>query len=221
MNITSKDYYESLRKGLTEFQWNKEFKCPFCWSKSYGNLEDVLDHAKIIVNDKREKPIEISKHRAVLKCIQNLDLQDKISGIPRDDDSIVWPWTVILSNIRVGLTDKDIEQRLQLDGVRPSKVVTVWNRGRQTEFAIVVLGKERNDHDTALKLERSFKEEYHGKKDYDSVKHRGHEFFGWMARVDDYEDHQLGNYLQDHTTLISNKEAEMNKDSNSRYNIDI
>ncbi|GAU12541.1 hypothetical protein TSUD_182550 [Trifolium subterraneum] len=45
---------------------------------------------------------------------------------------------------------------------------------------------------------------------------RGHKFFGWMARVDDYENHQLGNYLQDHTTLVSKKEAELHRKEKKR-----
>jgi hypothetical protein len=89
----------------------------------------------------------------------------------------VWPWTVILANNArkknsktgkyVRKNEQEIKKKLRSKGYKFSEILLFSNNQEQTEFAIVIFGKESpTDFTNAMKLEDAFKSEKCGKKNY-------------------------------------------------------
>jgi hypothetical protein len=107
----------------------------------------------------------------------------------------VWPCTVILANnarIKNSKTGKyvrkneqEINEKLRSKGYEFSEILLFSNNREQTEFGIVIFGKESPaDFTNAMKLEDAFKLEKRAKKDYFKKKKNhdlGDQLYGWMA----------------------------------------
>ncbi|KAK2411992.1 XH/XS domain-containing protein [Trifolium repens] len=107
----------------------------------------------------------------------------------------VWPWTVILANnarIKNSKTGKyvrkneqEINEKLRSKGYEFSEILLFSNNREQTEFEIVIFGKESlADFTNAMKLEDAFKSKNRGKENYFERKKDhdlGDQLYGWMA----------------------------------------
>ncbi|KAL1208489.1 Protein INVOLVED IN DE NOVO 2 [Cardamine amara subsp. amara] len=111
-------------------------------------------------------------------------------------EKFVWPWVGIVANIpteveksgrRVGKSGSSLRDELTQKGFNPTRVQSIWNFKGFSGFALVEFTKDFEGFANAMKFERSYESDRHGKKDWEKGIHlRDDKPYGWVAREDDY-----------------------------------
>ncbi|KAL6615644.1 hypothetical protein ACP70R_037914 [Stipagrostis hirtigluma subsp. patula] len=112
--------------------------------------------------------------------------------LEKRDEQYVWPWMGVLVNVptelkdgrRVGLSANRLKE--QLSRFHPLKVNAVWNARGHTGCAIIEFGKDLGGFTNALAFENYFDREGHGRSDWKVRTNQRSQFFGWVAREEDY-----------------------------------
>ncbi|CAL9244242.1 unnamed protein product [Arabidopsis halleri] len=108
----------------------------------------------------------------------------------------VWPWVGLVANIpteveqsgrRVGKSGSTLRDEFTLKGFNPTRVQPIWNFKGHSGFALVEFTKDFEGFECAMKFERSFESDRHGKRDWENgTRLRDNKLYGWVAREDDY-----------------------------------
>lgn len=95
------------------------------------------------------------------------------------EEKFVWPWVGIVANIptevessgrRVGKSGATFRDELTLKGFNPTRVQPIWNYKGHCGFALVEFTKDFEGFENAMKFERSYESERHGKRDWEKGK---------------------------------------------------
>lgn len=87
--------------------------------------------------------------------------------------------------------------RAQFSRFRPLQVTILWNSEGQTDYAIVKFAKDWIGFKDSLAFEKHFKVEQYGQMDWNKRNCRRDDFYGWLARSDDYNSPgPIGEYLR-------------------------
>ncbi|GAA0175003.1 endoribonuclease [Lithospermum erythrorhizon] len=122
-----------------------------------------------------------------------------------DDEPIVWPWKAVVANIPVeyknGRYTGDSCTRLKEEwvsqGYNPLKVHALWNIRGFSGFAIVDFSNDWSGFRNAMRFEKAFESDHHGKTDWNSTKPKGDKLYAWIARAEDYHSYGLiGKHLK-------------------------
>ncbi|ERN07889.1 hypothetical protein AMTRI_Chr08g162360 [Amborella trichopoda] len=222
------DIYEELTSGKHFLRnSNGTFRCPFCIGKkkqAYA-YKDLLQHASGVGSSSSRKTQEKGKHRALAKFLKaevaddpepsngSKEIQKPLSK-SASDDIFVYPWMGIIVNIETGYDQKSSKYvglganqlKAQFERFQPVKVHPIWNYQGHLGIAIVDFHKDWTGHHNAMSFEKYFAEIQCGKKQWLEQKKNGKNckkiFYGWVARVDDYEaDDYIGKHLRDNGDL--------------------
>ncbi|XP_010454940.1 PREDICTED: protein INVOLVED IN DE NOVO 2-like isoform X2 [Camelina sativa] len=112
------------------------------------------------------------------------------------EDKFVWPWVGLVANIptevepsgrRVGKSGSTLRDELSQKGFNPTRVQPIWNFKGHSGYALVEFAKDFEGFECAMKFERSFQSDRHGKRDWDKGnRFRDDKLYGWVAREEDY-----------------------------------
>lgn len=95
------------------------------------------------------------------------------------EDKFVWPWVGLVANIpteveksgrRVGKSGSTLRDELTLKGFNPTRVQPIWNYKGHSGFALVEFTKDFEGFENAMKFERSYESDRHGKRDWENGK---------------------------------------------------
>nr|XP_011461209.1 PREDICTED: factor of DNA methylation 4 isoform X1 [Fragaria vesca subsp. vesca] len=136
-----------------------------------------------------------------------------------DEKLFVWPVMGVLANIKtefkggkhVGESGSKIKAELTAKGFNPVRVHPLWNFRGHSGFAVVEFENNWEGFNNGMSFERSFEVERHGKRDYNLTRNRGDQFYGWVARDDDYNSRSIvSDYLRKNGDLktVSGQQAE-------------
>ncbi|XP_023642483.1 protein INVOLVED IN DE NOVO 2 [Capsella rubella] len=112
------------------------------------------------------------------------------------ETKFVWPWVGLVANIptevdqsgrRVGQSGSKLRDELTVKGFNPTRVQPIWNFKGHSGYALVEFTKDFEGFENAMKFERSFEVDRHGKRDWENgIRLRDKKLYGWVARTDDY-----------------------------------
>ncbi|XP_024012393.1 protein INVOLVED IN DE NOVO 2 [Eutrema salsugineum] len=112
------------------------------------------------------------------------------------EEKFVWPWVGLVANVpteveksgrRVGKSGAALRDELIQKGFNPTRVQPIWNFKGHSGFALVEFTKDFKGFENAMKFERSYKSDRHGKRDWENGVHlRDDKLYGWVAREEDY-----------------------------------
>ncbi|CAA7032211.1 unnamed protein product [Microthlaspi erraticum] len=128
------------------------------------------------------------------------DSPAETSEMEEDDDcseaKFVWPWVGLVANIptvveksgrRVGKSGSTLRDELIVKGFDPTRVQPIWDFKGHSGFALVEFSKDFQGFENAMKFERSYESDRHGKRDWEKGMHsRDDKPYGWVAREADY-----------------------------------
>lgn len=160
------------------------------------------------------------------KVVNDTDKATPASKLQNDEkgtkeELFVWPWMAIVANIPIeykngryiGDSGSKLKEKWVAKGFNPVKVLPLWNYQGHSGFAIVSFMKNWEGFINAMKFEKAFEAENHGKKDW-KRQIRGGGLYCWIAREDDYNLKGLiGDYLQNNGDLKSIQEIEREEKS--------
>ncbi|KAI4299565.1 hypothetical protein L6164_033009 [Bauhinia variegata] len=211
--------YEELKNGSHSLELSyKTLTCPYCPRKRKRDYlyRDLLQHASDVGRSRKRSAREKAKHLALVKYLEN-DLLTE-GGLSRYggeqegslsvnyDDQYVWPWFGIVVNIPTRLTEDgkrygESGSKLRDDyrsrGFNPLKVQPLWDYRGHSGTALVMFDKRWPGLHDAMKFEKAYEADHHGKKDwYENTKQKSG-LYGWVARADDYKlNNIIGENLQ-------------------------
>ncbi|XP_010483561.1 PREDICTED: protein INVOLVED IN DE NOVO 2-like [Camelina sativa] len=112
------------------------------------------------------------------------------------EDKFVWPWVGLVANIptevepsgrRVGKSGSTLRDELTVKGFNPTRVQPIWDFKGHSGYDLVEFAKDFKGFECAMKFERSFQSDRHGKRDWDKgIRFRDDKLYGWVAREEDY-----------------------------------
>ncbi|KFK36321.1 hypothetical protein AALP_AA4G107500 [Arabis alpina] len=116
-----------------------------------------------------------------------------------DEEKFVFPWVGVLANLpteidnktgqRIGKSLSTLRDELTRKGFNPTRVAPIWNFEGHSGFALVEFKKDFGGFENAMKFERSYELDGHGKIAYECGIHLSDEkLYGWVAREDDYNE---------------------------------
>lgn len=92
------------------------------------------------------------------------------------EEKYVWPWVGVVANVptevneitgrREGRSGSTLRDELTEKGFNPTRVKPIWSYAGHSGFALVEFNKDFQGFENAIKFERSFKLDRHGKKDW-------------------------------------------------------
>lgn len=217
-----KTYTELQSRKMKVMHGERIFRCPFCPGKKKQdyNLKDLLQHASGIGAASKRKAKVKATHLALAQYLKN-DLASSFESSmqlaiveqkpPKNEEEMfVWPWMGILVIVPTALKDENFvresENRLraQFSRFRPLQVTILWNSEGQTDYAIVKFAKDWIGFKDSLAFEKHFKVEQYGQMDWNKRNCRRDDFYGWLARSDDYNSPgPIGEYLRKNGDLRS------------------
>lgn len=163
----------------------------------------------------RESPIEPAQ--VIEVSIESAPKKEspKLNG----DKLFVWPVMGILANIKTELKDgkhvgesgSKMKAELAAKGFNPVRVHPLWNYQGHSGFAIVEFEKNWEGFNNGMSFEKSFEVDHRGKRDYNVMRNRGDQLYGWVARDDDYNLRSIvSDYLRKNGDLktVSGQQAE-------------
>lgn len=145
-----------------------------------------------------------------------------MSSVPQrkaNEEPVVWPWMAIVANLPVeekngrfvGDSGRRLKEELVIQGYNPLKVNPVWNFRGHTGYAIVEFDKTWAGFKDAIKLEKAYEGNSHGKRNWETRRAKGDKLYAWVARGEDYKARgTIGEFLRKNGDLktISEKQAE-------------
>ncbi|BBH04786.1 XH/XS domain-containing protein [Prunus dulcis] len=231
-------YYYQLKKGSVKVKnSDSTYRCPFCDGKRRHDyrLKELSRHAYDIGRDSKGLK-EKSKHLALESPLPASSSFFPAPTLPtpkaqpttgskagstlatqEDDQWFVWPPMGILANVKTELKDgrhvgesgSKLKTDLASKGFNPL-------RG-SLRFAIVEFEKSWEGFHNAKSFDKSFEVDHRGKGDYNVMRNRGDNLYGWVARDDDYNLRStVGDYLHkngDLKTVSAQQEEEHTKNS--------
>ncbi|KAK7276284.1 hypothetical protein RIF29_17422 [Crotalaria pallida] len=225
--------YEELKKGnLIVKTSNETFTCPYCPKKRKREYvyREILEHASGVGQSSSQKrsATEKANHMALVKYLKE-DLMDvdgpskcAYEGSPHiSDDRLVWPWIGIVVNIPtrqiedgccVGISGSNLRDEYRSKGFNLKKVRALYDLQGHSGTALVEFINDWPGLHMALKFEKAYELDHHGKKDWfsDTIPKSG--LYAWIARSDDYNmDNIIGEHLKkmgDLKTISELMEAE-------------
>ncbi|CAL0315721.1 unnamed protein product [Lupinus luteus] len=210
--------YEELKKGSLSVRTSDEtFTCPYCPKKRKREyvLREILEHASGVGQSSSQKrsATEKANHMALVKYLKK-DLIDVGGSSKRryegtsvySDDQFVWPWTGIVVNIPtkqsedgrcVGKSGSKLRDEYRIRGFNPHRVRPLWDLQGHSGAALVEFDKNWSGLDKALKFEKAYESDHHGKMDWFSNTIQKSGLYAWIARADDYNmNNIIGEQLQ-------------------------
>ncbi|KAM5583640.1 factor of DNA methylation 4 [Rosa sericea] len=164
---------------------------------------------------KRERHLEPAPQRE-----SPIESATKIESPKLNDDKLfVWPVMGVLANIKtefkggkhVGESGSKMKAELTAKGFNPVRVHPLWNFRGHSGFAIVEFENNWEGFNNGMSFEKSFEVERHGKRDYNLMRNKGDQLYGWVARDDDYNSRSIvSDYLRKNGDLktVSGQQAE-------------
>ncbi|XP_062015610.1 factor of DNA methylation 4-like [Rosa rugosa] len=164
---------------------------------------------------KRERHLEPAPQRE-----SPIESATKIESPKLNDDKLfVWPVVGVLANIKtefkggkhVGESGSKMKAELTAKGFNPVRVHPLWNFRGHSGFAIVEFENNWEGFNNGMSFEKSFEVERHGKRDYNLMRNKGDQLYGWVARDDDYNSRSIvSDYLRKNGDLktVSGQQAE-------------
>jgi hypothetical protein len=104
-----------------------------------------------------------------------------------------------------------MKAELAAKGFNPVRVHPLWNHRGHSGFAIVEFEKNWEGFNNGMSFEKSFEVDRRGKRDYNVMRNRGDQLYGWVARDDDYNLRSIvSDYLRKNGDLktVSGQQAE-------------
>lgn len=212
--------YEQLQRGNHQVRYNEElYRCPYCPGKKklVYPYKDLLQHASDLSKGSQNKDIKHKgKHLGLLRFIKTdlnqaeelsselavLTIEQPLGSV--SNDLFVWPWMGIVANADVGSVSKH-KSDLMKRGIELMRVRPLPSGG----YVIVEFKRDWSGFYNALKFEKEFEVDHHGKKDYGAANCLGDGLYGWLAREDEYKsENVLGEYLQKYGDLKTVGEVE-------------
>ncbi|KAI4307618.1 hypothetical protein L6164_030789 [Bauhinia variegata] len=213
--------YEELKSGSHTVKISDEtFTCPYCPKKRKRDYlyKDLLQHASGVGQSSSNKRSarEKANHLALEKYLKN-DLMtegspskrvDEHEGNPpvNYDEQYVWPWFGIVVNIptrlgedgkRAGESGSKLRDDYKRRGFNPLKVQPLWDYRGHSGTALVIFNKYWPGLHDAMKFEKAYEADHHGKKDWYANTEQKSGLYGWVARADDYKlNNIVGEYLR-------------------------
>lgn len=92
------------------------------------------------------------------------------------EEKFVWPWVGVVANIpteveksgrRVGKSGSTLRDELIMKGFNPTRVQPIWDFKGHSGFALVEFSKDFQGFENAMKFERSYESDRHGKRDWE------------------------------------------------------
>lgn len=135
------------------------------------------------------------------------------------DELIVWPLMAVVANIPVeyhngkyvGESGTKLRDKLVAKGHHLVKVHPLWNYRGFSGFAIVEFENSWVGFTNAMKFEKDFEIDRHGKRDWETKRQKGDKLYAWVAREEEFKARGIiGEYLRKHGDLktISGKQRE-------------
>lgn len=124
---------------------------------------------------KMEKNQQKQEFLAETSAMNNNDCSEQ----EQPQQRFVWPWVGLVANIpteveqsgrRVGKSGSTLRDEFTLKGFNPTRVQPIWNFKGHSGFALVEFTKDFEGFECAMKFERSFETDRHGKRDWENGK---------------------------------------------------
>lgn len=193
--------------------------------KYLKNKFPEISSTKEAVSSQGDRPPSIA---ATLKFhVDRKHVKSKFDPDTDPNEKFVWPWFGVLANLPVQVKDgksvmmessSKIRDELAKQGFGQVKVHSLWNYYNGfSGFALVEFGKDWSSFANAMKFEKSFEDQFRGKRYWKSngqQQKEGH-IYGWIARLDDYESRLIiGIHLRkfgDITTIKQKQDEDQRK----------
>lgn len=201
--------YEELKMGSLNLKTSDEtFTCPYCPKKRKRDYvyREILEHASGVGQSSSQKrsATEKAKHLALVKYLKkdltNVDGPSKPAdeGSPpvNSNEHFVWPWTGIVVNIPtrqtedgrcVGQSGSKLRDEYIIRGFNPHRVRPLSDIQGHSGIALVEFDRSWLGLDKALKFEKAYELDHHGKIDWFANAKQKSGFYAWIARADDYK----------------------------------
>ncbi|XP_015931501.1 protein INVOLVED IN DE NOVO 2 isoform X1 [Arachis duranensis] len=201
--------YEQLKMGNHNVKTSDEtFTCPYCPKKRKRDYvyRELLEHASGVGQSSSQKRStrEKADHLALLKYLKkdviNIDgplkPADDKTHLVNSDEQFVWPWTGIVVNIPtiqtedgrcVGQSGAMLRDEYKSRGFNPRRVRALWSSQVHSGTALVEFNNNWLGLDDALRFERAYELDHHGKKDWLANTELKYGIYAWLARVSDYK----------------------------------
>lgn len=152
--------------------------------------------------------LSIVLHSSVKEMHVGSDNSSKIPKSSGEEDpnvqhnkskKFVYPWKGILVNVPVEFKDgryvgesgKKLKEQLIEQGLNPEKVTPLWNFNGFSGCCMVDFIGNWLGYENAMRFEKAFEADHHGKMDWYKAKVRGDRLYGWMATEEDYQSNSL------------------------------
>ncbi|MED6158272.1 hypothetical protein PIB30_031230 [Stylosanthes scabra] len=202
--------YQQLKKmGNHNVKTSDEtFTCPYCPKKRKRDYayRELLEHASGVGQSSSQKrsATEKADHLALLQYLKkdliyvngpSKPIED-ITYLVNSDEQFVWPWTGIVVNIPtiqtedgrcVGQSSAMLRDEYKSRGFNPRRVLALWSSQVHSGTALVEFNSNWLGLDDALRFERAYELDHHGKKDWLAYTEQKYGIYAWVARVNDYK----------------------------------
>ncbi|PWA61112.1 domain XH [Artemisia annua] len=236
--------YEELKGGKHQINLpNNAFTCPYCSTNASRDYQykELLQHATMVgkTDSKKRSKRERGSHLALAKYLEK-DLTEAVrQSQPKcdvdcltnhdGDEMFVWPWKVIVANLptrsmgglKFGQSDSEIRKYLATKGFNPKQVHSLWSLLNQSDstFAVIDFGKDWLGFYNAMRFEKAYEVDHHGKEDWISENGSKSGIYGWVARGDDYTSINVyGRHLRNSADVMTLSDI-MADENSKRYKL--